>query len=208
MANGHLNIVYDKFNIAAEAIHEKFLAIAQDKACARCQSAGFGEAILTAWLQTNWAEFSRELMVASLLGMRSTNDSIITAEGDIKAQNEAKGTVTKAAKETFEKQGLQFPVWHSTGFVIEISQILKLPNYTKIESALGPTPVPERITQFRNYLVHPTPRNRSRYEELLAKLGMLGKEPEELLHQTVRPGLVIFTSWIRELQLVSHASTN
>ena len=204
MAGADLSAVYEKFYNETEAIHAKFLAIVQDTACAGCQSAGFGEAILTAWLQTKWGEFSRELLIESLLCMYTANISVTAT----KTLGDAERTVTKTAREIAAKRGLPFPVWHSTGFVIEVAQEIALSNSTTIEHAIGPTTVPERITQFRNYLVHPTSRNRTKYEELLSKLGMLGKEPQELLHQSVRPGLVIFTSWIRELQFVSQASTN
>ena len=72
MAPSRLDVVASAFQTASEGLHDKFLAMTSDVACTGCQHAGFGEAILTAWLQTKWIDFTRDLVVASALGTRRT----------------------------------------------------------------------------------------------------------------------------------------
>ena len=104
-------------------------------------------------------------------------------------------------------RGLSSPIWHAPWFVVEVGTLVRLRNLRILEAALGPTIIPEQITAFRNYLVHPGTRTRYRYEALQAKLGMLHMEPEHLLHQQQKPGLPVFTSWVRELQRIAYDST-
>ena len=75
---------------------------------------------------------------------------------------------------------------------------MRLRNAETIELAIGSARVPEYITDYRNYLVHPSARTRAKYDRLLARLGMLQVKPEELPRQEQAPGLPLFTSWIRE----------
>lgn len=195
------------FRLESEALHDRFLAIKSDVACGGCQSAGFGEAILTAWLQTKWITFNRGLVVASARGTRRTRASRVQAIAGVRSQADAEKTVRAAATDVTKKRGDFSPVWHSTDFVIEVSSHMRLSNLPRIEAALGPTIAPAQVTAFRNYLVHRDERARLRYENLQAKLGMLHVEPEDLLHRETRPGLPVFTSWVRELQGVAYDAT-
>ena len=208
MASDRLEVVSCTFDSKSEIIHDKFLAITQDVSCLGCQSAGFGEAILTAWLQTLWGDFTHDLLIASALGILRTNGYHMEAVPGITSETEARRAIKQAAESAQKNLGFQAPVWHAPRFVIEVSHIVCLSNRQNIELVLGSSVVPGQITVFRNYLVHPTGENRIRYERLQASLGMLNFEPEELLHQHQSPGLRVFTMWIRELQRMANASAN
>ena len=125
----------------------------------------------------------------------------------VKTRADAERFVKAATKCVIKNRRLPLPVWHSPSFVVEVGTLIKLRNLRNIEAVLGPTLVPEQITDFRNYLVHPGKRTRYKYESLQAKLGMLRIEPEQLLHQQQRPGVPVFTSWVRELQRIANDST-
>ena len=207
MPRSRLDTVASNFTACSEAIHDKFLTIRADSACTGCESAGLGEAILTAWLQTSWGEFNRALLIASALGTRRTSGTPIKPAPRVRSENDAEKLVNEGVTQAVKTRGLSWPVWHAPWFVIEVGSIIHLDNRANLQSVLGPTLVPQQITWFRNYLVHPGKSTRPKYEELQAKLGMLRREPEELLHQSVKPGLTVFTSWVRDLQQLAHDST-
>ena len=206
MARSRLDVVASTFGADSEALHEKFLQIRSDAACTGCKSAGFGEAILTAWLQTKWADFTRDLVTASTLGTRRAGGNAVPAVAGVRTLADAEMLIRKAATEVFKKSGHSSPVWHSPRFVIEVSTRVRLNNLPKLEASLGPTLIPKQITDFRNYLVHPSQRTRQEYEALQAELGLFRVEPEDLLHQQQKPGLPVFTSWVRELQRIAYDS--
>lgn len=207
MPTSRLDVVASTFQSTSEALHDKFQAMRSDSACTGCQSAGFGEAILAAWLQTKWSDFARELVVASALGTRRTRGNSVNAVTGVKTRDDAERIVKATTKCAIKNRGVSVPVWHSPSFVIEVGTLMKLGNLRKLEFALGPSLVPGQITDFRNYLVHPGTRTRYKYEELQAKLGMINIEPEDLLHQQQKPGLPVFTAWVRELQRIAFDST-
>ena len=207
MAPSRLDLVASTFQSASEALHDKFLAMASDTSCVGCQYAGFGEAILTAWLQAKWADFTRSLVIASALGTRRTGGNSVKAIAGVKSRSDAQTIIKEAAAHTVKKHRVNTPVWHAPWFVLEVSNFIGLGNIAQLEAALGPTVTPQQVTDFRNYLVHPGTKTRYRYEELQAKLGMLRMEPEHLLHQQRRPGLPVFTSWVRELQRIAYDAT-
>ena len=194
------------FKSGAEALHHRFLAISADSACTGCQSAGFGEAILAAWLQTEWGNFTRNLIVASALGTRRSGTPVKAIAG-VRSPADAEKMVRTAAACAAKIRGTSYPVWHAPLFAIEVGSLIGLHNQPKLEVVLGATLVPGQIADFRNYLVHPGDKTRKKYEGLQAKLGMFGMEPEDLLHQFQGPGLTVFTSWIRELQRIADDST-
>ena len=207
MARSRLDAAAFTFKSSAEVLHEKFLAISADSACTGCQSAGFGEAILAAWLQTSWGDFTRELIIASALGTRRQRGTSFSGIVGVRTRAEAQKVVKATAARTVKANGFSYPVWHSPSFVIDVGSRLGLKNFPQLESTLAPTRVPRQITDFRNYLVHPGDGTRQKYEALQAKLGMHRTEPEHLLHQFQAPGLTVFTSWIRELQRIADYST-
>ena len=207
MVRSRLDVVASNFKSEAEALHEKFLAISADSACTGCQSAGFGEAILATWLQTKWSEFTNDLIVASALGTRRTRGTSFKSVAGVKSQSDAEQIVKIAAASTAKKLGNPYPVWHSPPFAIIVGTSMGLHNLPQLEVSLGAALVPQQITEFRNYLVHPTKRTRQKYEALRAKLGMNRMEPEDLLHQLHAPNLTVFTSWVRELQRIADAAT-
>ena len=207
MVRSRLDVTASDFKSGAESLHDRFLAISADVGCAGCQSAGFGEAILVPWLQTKWSEFTRDLIVASALGTRRTRRTSVKPVSGVRSRYDAERIVKAAATRTAQKRGTPYPVWHSPSFAVEVGSLIGLNNLPRIEVTLGSTIVPRQITDFRNYLVHPSNRTRQRYEELQAKLGMLRAEPEDLLHQLQSPNLTVFTSWVRELQRIADAAT-
>ena len=207
MAPSRLDVVASTFQTASEGLHDKFLAMTSDAACTGCQHAGFGEAILTAWLQTKWSDFTRELVVASALGTRRTRGNSVQAVAGVKSRADANRIVKAATTCAVKNGGLSSPIWHAPRFVVEVGTLVRLRNLWTLRAALGPTVIPAQITAFRNYFVHPGTKTRYRYEALQAKLGMLHIEPERLLHQQQRPGLPVFTSWVRELQRIAYDST-
>ena len=207
MPPSRLDVVAYNFHSASETLHDKFLAMTSDAACAGCRHAGFGEAILTAWLQTRWTEFARNLVIASALGTRRTRGESVPPVPGVRSRADAERIVKGATTCAVQRYGARSPIWHAPWFVVEVGTLLGLRNLTKLEATLGSTLIPEQITVFRNYLVHPGTGTRSKYEALQAKLGMLSVEPQNLLHQPQSPGLPVFTSWVRELQRVAHDST-
>ena len=207
MGLSRLDLVASTFESVAEVLHNKFLTILADSACTGCRSAGFGEAILVARLQDEWSSFTRALVVASSLGARRKNGTPVGAIAGVNSPPDAEKSVRAASKTVAETRGPGYPTWHAPSFVIEVGTLLKINNLSQIELALGPSPVPRQITDFRNYFVHPGTGTRQKYEGLQAKLGMLSIEPEDLLHQFQSPGLRIFTSWVRELQQIADASS-
>ncbi len=207
MARSRLDVVASTFKSGAEDLHDRFLAIAADSACTGCQSAGFGEAILVPWLQTKWSEFTRGLITASAVGTRRTTGTPVRAAAGVRSLSDAERIVRAAAASTAQKRGNPYPVWHSSSFAVEVGALIGLGNLRQLEVTLGSAIVPRQITDFRNYLVHPSNGTRQKYEELQAKLGMLRMEPEDLLHQLQAPSLTVFTWWVRELQRVADAAT-
>ena len=207
MPHSRLDVVASTFRSNSEALHDKFQAMRSDAACTGCQSAGFGEAILAAWLQTRWSDFARELVIASALGTRRTRGNSVKAVTGVRTRADAERMVKAATKCAIKNRGVLVPVWHAPSFVIEVGNLMQLRNLEYLEAVLGPSLVPAQITDFRNYLVHPGLKTRYKYRALQAKLGMLRIEPEQLLHQQQRPGVPVFTSWVRELQRIANDST-
>ena len=207
MTRSRLDAAAFTFKAGAEALHEKFLAILKDSACAECRSSGFGEAILATWLQNSWGRFSRELVVASAQGTRRRRGMPFRAISGVRSQADAEKAVRAAASCIATIRGSKYPIWHDPSFSIAVGTVLDLQNLPIIEIVLGATFVPRQITAFRNYLIHPGNDTRQKYEKLQSQLGMLHAEPEDLLHQFRRPGLTVFTSWVRDLQRVADDST-
>ena len=207
MARSRLDAVALTFLSESEALHDTFLHMRSDTACAECHSAALGEALLTAWLQTKWADFTRELLIASALGTRRTTGAAVQRLAGIKSRDDAERVLKEATARCQAARGLGTPVWHAPWFVLQVSEVIALNNLTRLQMSLGPTLVPKYMNTVRNYLVHPGAKTRARYEELQEKLGMLQVEPEYLLRQQQSPGLSVFTSWVRELQSVARAST-
>ena len=207
MARSRMDVAAADFKSEAETLHNRFLAISTDSACTGCQSAGFGEAILVAWLQAEWGRFTRSLIVASVLGTRRRRGNPVKAIAGVRSPADAEKVVKSAAAYTAKKHGTGHPVWHKPSFAIEVGSLIGLQNQPKLEVVLGATLVPWQITAFRNYLVHRDADTRKKYEVLQGKLGMHDMEPETLLHQFQKPGLTVFTSWVRELQRIADDST-
>ena len=207
MALSGLDVVASRFQSDSEEIHEEFLRMRSDTACAGCDSAGLGEAILTAWLQNKWGEFTEDLLLESVLGMLPTMGNPAPAAGGLKTRAAAKRILKSAGACVIENQRLKGPVWHAPWFAIEASTLIGLRNLTQLQAALIPTVTPKRISDFRNYLVHPNATTRSNYQKLQEKLGMLRVETKDLLHQELKPGLPVFTAWVRELQGIAQDAT-
>ena len=208
MAPSSLVDVASGFYAASEELHDKFLAMRSDEACAECDGAAFGEAILTAWIQTAWGEFTRDLVLASALGAERRDGTTVQPLDGVTTPTDGERLVRVATKSVFQQHGLSSPVWHAPWFAVEVGSALGLSNLEELKTALAPTLVPDQIATVRNVLVHPGQKKASqRYEELQAKLGMLNIAPQYLPRQPKGPGVTLFTSWVRELQNVADDST-
>ena len=207
MPRGRLEMVASTFNVKSEALHNNFLRILSDAACHGCSAAGFAEAILTAWLQEEWGRFTRELVTASAPGTRRAKGNSVRPVSGARSPSDANKMVSENSSRAAKKLGYSSPVWHSPLFAVEVGRLIGLQNLGNLEVTLGSTPVPRQVSHFRNYLVHPSQDNRSKYEKLQATFGLHGKEPEDFLHQQLGPGVTVFTYWVRALQTVSYAAT-
>ncbi len=206
MALSRLDIVASTFQNDTEGLHNRFLAMTSDLACVRCESSRFGHAIKIAWLQNAWSIFTQNLLVASAIGTRRMKRIRVRPAPGIKSQRDAERLIKEVSSSIAKASGAPYPVWHAPWFVVEVARAMRLRNLEVIELAIGPARVPAYITDYRNYLVHPSARTRGKYDVLLARLGMLHVTPEELPRQEQTPGLPLFTSWIRELQRIADAS--
>lgn len=208
MAPSSLVEVASEFRSASEDLHDKFLEMRSDEACADCDGAAYGEAILTAWIQSAWGDFTRHLVLASASGAQRQDGTSVQPVAGVTTPADAERRLRDAAKSVASQRGLPAPVWHASWFVVEVGSTLGLGNLGELEAALVPTLVPKQITTVRNALVHPGQRRAfQEYEELQATLGMLNIAPQYLPRQPKSPGVALFTSWVRELQNVADDST-
>ena len=207
MPPSRLHVVASQFRSKSEDLHNTFQAIRSDTACAECQNAGFAEAILSARLQDAWTDFSRQLVIVSALGTRRAGGKSVGPVAGVKSLIDAERIVKDAATSVARKRGHPRPVWHDPLFAMEVGSLVGLNNLPRLRATFGPTVTPAQVTHFRNYLVHPGQRTLVKYEEIQAKLGMLRVDPQNLLHQYRRPGVLVFTSWVRELQRIAYDST-
>ena len=195
------------FQTDSEALRKRFMSMISDVACTECSSARLGEAVLPAWLQTKWSDFTRELVIASAQGTRRTQCNSVLPAPRVKSRSDAEKVVKAASTCTFKSRGLGSPIWHAPWFAIDVGTRIGLRNLETLKLTLGSSAVPGQITDFRNYLFHPGEHTRSRYEEMREKLGLVRVEPEDLLHQQLQPNEMVFTFWVNELQRVANAST-
>ena len=207
MQRSRLDIASRTFQTTAEALHDKFLVATSDPACVACSAAGFSGAVFTAWLQEDWSGFLRNLVIASALGTRRKTGASVRAVPGVTNLPNAEQIINAAAKCVAKHSGLQQPVWHAPKFVIAVSNYVKLANSATITATLSPTLVPQQLTVFRNYLVHPNDKNRIRYQKLQAEFGLLDVEPQDFVYRYRSRGVPVFTSWVRELQSIAHAAT-
>ena len=206
MAPDSLVDVASAFHSASEQLHDNFLEMRSDKACAECRSAAFGEAILTAWIQEAWGDFIRDFVLASALGARRRDGTRVQPLAGVATLADARRRVREATTSVLDERRLSSPVWHATWFAVQVSTTLGLDNLRALEAALGPTLVPSHINTVRNALVHRGQKAFKNYEALQAKLGLLNVAPEHLLRQQKSPGVPFFTLWVRELQNVADDS--
>lgn len=207
MPKGRLQAVAAAFEARSELLRTKFLSMTTDHACTECWSAGLGEAVLSAWLQTTWGDFTRELIIASAQGTRRTQGNSVLAAPGVKSRSDAERIVKVASTSAFKNRGLGSPIWHAPWFAIDVGTRISVRNLETLRPILGSSVVPKQITDFRNYLVHPGIYTRSKYEELREQLGLFGVEPEHLLRRQSESHDMVFTIWIDELQRIAHAST-
>ena len=207
MPPSHLLIASSTFHDTAEALHNKFLVAISDPACVECTTARFSGAIFTAWLQEKWSSFLRNLIIASALGTRRRTGTSVRAIRGVRNWHNAERIVKDAAICVANKRGLRQPVWHSPEFVIAVGNYVRLANLHTIVITLSPTQVPQQLTVFRNYLVHPTDTNRIKYHKLQAEYGLIDVEPQDFVYRYRTRGVPVFTSWVRELQRIANAST-
>ena len=198
--------VAESFRSASEELHARFIELWKDEGCVDCRSSAMADGMLAAWIQNEWGEFVRRLIVVSAMGFRRLNGADVEPIGGVNGVAEAEAVVKDAAKIVSLAHRMCSPVWHANWFVVEVGSQLGLHNQQRLEETVGATPVPGQINVLRNVLVHPGDRNRRKYEVLQAKLGMLNVAPEMLAREMKSPGLPMFTFWVKELQRVADVS--
>lgn len=206
MVRGRLETVAAEFQLESEELRRRYLSMTSDIACIECSTARLGEAILCAWLQTKWSDFTRKLVTASAQGTRRRQGNVVPPVPRVRSREDAEGIVKTASLCIMRKRGLGSPVWHAPWFAIDVGKRIGLRNLDTLELSLGSSVVPSQITDFRNYLFHPGERTRRKYEELRQKLGFVRVEPENLLGQSMGQGEMVFTFWVNELQRIANAS--
>lgn len=207
MPYSRLDVASRTFHDTAEALHDKFLVAVSDPSCVECTTAGFSGALFTAWLQTRWGEFSRRLLVVSALGTRRKTAASVKAVPGVRTELDAEKLVKDAGACEVKTRGVLQPIWHDPLFVVAVACRVGLANHATIEATLSPTRAPKELTAFRNYLVHPTEKTRSRYQRLQEEFGLLNVEPQDFVYRPRLRGVPVFTFWLRELQGVAYAST-
>ena len=207
MTRGRLEKIAAAFKSDSDTIHSSFLEMLSDEACTECSTSRYGEAILAAWLQTSWSDFNRELVIGSAQGTRRTRGGSVRPVSGVRNRADADKVVKVASTCFFKSLGLGNPIWHAPWYVIGVGKRIGLQNLETLELALGPSTVPKQITDFRNYLVHPDEGTRSKYENLLVKLGLLDVEQVDLPRQKLQDNQPVFTWWVTELQKIAMAST-
>ena len=206
MANSRLDLLADRFRIASESLLARFVSVQSDLDCSTCHSAGFEQALLAAWLQEQWSQFSRDFVIASTQGTRRKSNPVKSLPG-VRTLIDAEKTIKPAASDVATRHGLSIPIWHAPWFVIEVSMLVGLRNVSRIEATFGPTNIPAEVSDFRNYLVHPNTKTKVRYDALQAKYGLFDVEPAQFTSQEQSAGLSLFHGWIQGLQRVAHDVT-
>ena len=139
-----------------------------------------GQALQVLKLQNAWAEFCRKLV-------------FISATGD-------NSRVQEAARSIATEKGFDYPVWHSSEFVVRVAKYLILPNADEIELHIGADLSAGRITSVRNYIVHPGIQSESKYVSVAAAEGRPNARVAELLSTRLPGGATLFEKWVRALQ--------
>ena len=207
MPSSRLDIASLTFQDTAEALHDKFLVATSDPSCVNCTPAGFSGALFTAWLQTRWSDFSRRLLVVSALGTRRKTAASVKPAPGVRTESDAEKLVKDAGALEVKSRGVLQPIWHDPLFVVAVAWRVGLANLTTIESTFVATRAPKQLAVFRNYLVHPTKKTRSKYRRLQEEFGLLEVEPQDFVYRYRYRRVRVFTSWTRELQDVAYAST-
>jgi hypothetical protein len=146
-------------------------------------------------------------LVVSALGTRRKTAASVKAVPGVRTETDAEKLVKDAGALEVKTRGVLQPIWHDPLFVVAVADRVGLANLTTIEATLVATRAPKQLTVFRNYLVHPTDKTRSKYQRLQEEFGLLDVEPQDFVYRNRRRGVRVFTSWTRELQDVAYAST-
>ena len=174
MTRGRLEIIGAAFKSDSETIHSSFLGVLSDESCTDCSASRYGEAILSARLQTKWSDFTRELVIGSAQGTRRTKGGSVRPVSGVKNRADADKVVKAASTCVFKSHGLSSPVWHAPWYVIEVGKRIGLRNLDTLELALGPSAVPGQVTDFRNYLFHPGERDTFKIRRSAGETGDAG----------------------------------
>lgn len=146
-----------------------------------------GQALLVVRLQNSWAIFCRDL-----IGFSASNSST---------------GVQKAANSVASSLGFSNPVWHSPEFVVRVAKHLSLPNVDRIDLHVGANLSSGRVTDVRNYIVHPGRRTESKYLDVAAAEGVPGVSVGKLLNIRFAGGITLFERWVKDLQRTAKDTT-
>ena len=146
-----------------------------------------GQALLVVRLQNSWAEFCHELI-------------------NISASNDTR-CVHRAATYVASDMGHSYPVWHSPEFVVRVAKHLTLTKVDLIDLYLGANLSSGRVTDVRNYIVHPGSRTESKYREVAAAEGVPDVGVGRLLNIRFSGGATLFERWVKDLQGTASSTT-
>ena len=185
-----LSELYERFVVSTNALVRRFDVDVPgcapfDSTCPMIHEDG--QALLVVRLQNSWADFCRDLI-------------------DISASNDTR-CVRKAAKYVVCDMGLGYPVWHSSEFVVRVAERLTLTNMDRISLHIGASISPSHVTNVRNYIVHPTSRNESKYRRVAAAEGVPRADVGTLLNVRSPGGATLFERWVGNLQRTASNST-
>ena len=147
-----------------------------------------GQGLLVVKLQNSWGDFCRSLITISA----SNNSS----------------RIREAVESVVRNMGFNNPVWHSPEFVARVAKHLTLSNADHINLHLSANLSSGRVTDVRNYIVHPTTRNESKYKKVAVAEGLPGVSVGALMNVRFPGGATLFERWVRDLQRTASNSTS
>ena len=148
---------------------------------------GDGQALSVVKLQNLWGEFCH-----TLIDISTSYDTT---------------RVREASNQVASDMGYSYPVWHQPEFVVRVARHLSLTNLDRIDLDLGANLSSGIVTRVRNYIVHPSNRNESRFREIAATEGIPRADLNTLLNAKSPGGATLFERWVRELQRTANNTT-
>ncbi len=160
-------------------------------------------------LQNVWAEFCQDLVELSVFGKGPTLAGrtlapIPTPANAPNLESYFKSTRTEVARET-PWEG-EHPIWHSSEYIVRLSDRLKPDNDLEIQSGVGAAPEVKELNTVRNHVIHGG--GRREFARLQSKYGFRNLSVAEFLSSDAGSGESIFEHWIGVLLKVAKAGAS